>query len=64
MGTVVLIISLLLNGALSYWIYRLKQPAFEEAAAEIKEAAEAVRKIAKAEHKDALTGKKRKYPKK
>ena len=60
MGTVVLIISLLLNGALSYWIYRLKQPAFKEAAAEIKEAAEAVRQIAKADHKEALIGKKRK----
>ena len=45
MEIIVLIISLLLNGALSYWIYRLKKPAFEQAAAEIKEAAEAVRKI-------------------
>jgi hypothetical protein len=45
MEILVLIISLLLNGALGYWIYRLKQPAFEQAAAEIKEAAEAVRKI-------------------
>jgi|TARA_B100001079_G_scaffold240861_1_gene225997 hypothetical protein len=45
MEIVALIISLLLNGALGYWIYRLKQPAFEQAAAEIKEAAEAVKKI-------------------
>jgi hypothetical protein len=47
MEIIVLIVSLLLNGALGYWIYRLKQPAFEQAAAEIKEAAEAVKKIGK-----------------
>lgn len=47
MEIVALIISLLLNGALGYWIYRLKKPAFEQAAAEIKEAAEAVKKIGK-----------------
>jgi len=47
MEIIALIISLLLNGALGYWIYRLKQPAFEQAAAEIKEAAEAVKKSVK-----------------
>ena len=47
MEIIALIISLLLNGALGYCFYRLKQPAFEQAAAEIKEAAEAVRKIGK-----------------
>ena len=40
-------ITLIFASALGYSIYRLKQPAFEQAAAEIKEAAEAVRKIGK-----------------
>jgi len=41
-----LIISVSLNCALGYWIYTLKKGAFARAAAEIKEAAEAVRDIA------------------
>ena len=34
-----------LNGALGYWIYTLKKGAFAKAAAEIKEAADAVKDI-------------------
>ena len=42
---IILILSLVLNGALGYWIYTLKKGAFAKAAAEIKEAAEAVADI-------------------
>jgi len=42
---IILILSLALNGALGYWIYTLKKGAFANAAAEIKEAAEAVKDI-------------------
>jgi hypothetical protein len=42
---IILILSLTLNGALGYWIYTLKKGAFANAAAEIKEAAEAVKDI-------------------
>lgn len=42
---IILILSLALNGALGYWIYTLKRGAFANAAAEIKEAAEAVKDI-------------------
>jgi hypothetical protein len=42
---IILILSLTLNGALGYWIYTLKRGAFARAAAEIKEAAEAVKDI-------------------
>ena len=38
-------LSVALNGALGYWIYTLKKGAFAKAAAEIKEAAEAVKDI-------------------
>ena len=41
-----LIASLCLNAALGYWIYSMKKDAFAKAAAEIKEAAEAVKDIA------------------
>ena len=42
---IILILSLALNGALGYWIYTLKKGAFAKAAAEIKEAAAAVKDI-------------------
>ena len=42
---IILILSLTLNGALGYWIYTLKKGAFANAAAEIKEAADAVKDI-------------------
>jgi hypothetical protein len=42
---IILILSLALNGALGYWIYTMKRGAFAKAAAEIKEAAEAVKDI-------------------
>ena len=42
---IILGLSVALNGALGYWIYTLKKGAFAKAAAEIKEAAEAVKDI-------------------
>ncbi len=42
---IILGLSLALNGGLGYWIYTLKKSAFAKAAAEIKEAAEAVADI-------------------
>ena len=42
---IILILSLALNGAFGYWIYTMKRGAFAKAAAEIKEAAEAVKGI-------------------
>jgi|TARA_B100000959_G_C14726838_1_gene519291 hypothetical protein len=42
---ITLIISVSLNCALGYWIFTLKKGAFAKAAAEIKEAAEAVKDI-------------------
>ncbi len=42
---IILAISIALNAAMGYWVYTLKKPAFKKAAAEIKEAAEAVKDI-------------------
>jgi hypothetical protein len=42
---IILLISATLNAALGYWVYTLKKPAFKKAAAEIKEAAAAVKDI-------------------
>ena len=42
---IILGLSVALHGALGYWIYTLKKGAFAKAAAEIKEAAEAVKDI-------------------
>ena len=56
---IILGFSISLNGALGYWIYTLRKSAFIKAAAEIKEAAEAVADIGEKPNKEDAKGSQR-----